>query len=143
MSKLDHASNNGNTLHALKAVIVEDDEFVLATMRARLGRRNIECVAFTHMAGARDFFESERADLAIIDLGLPDGRGLDLIKFIRTTRLNKNIPVIIATANRSDNLLTEALGRDVAMFVSQKPIDWACLDYVIEGTVLKAAEAAG
>jgi DNA-binding response OmpR family regulator len=143
MSRLDQANNSEKMHHTLKAVIVEDDEFVIATMRARLARRNIESVAFTHIAAARDFFENERADLAIIDLGLPDGRGLDLIRFIRTTRLNKNIPVIIATANRGDNLLTEALSRDVAMFVSQKPIDWACLEYVIEGTVLKAAEATG
>lgn len=133
---------NGMSPRTIKAVIVEDDEFVLATIQGRLAKRKIESVPFTHVAAAREYFEKEKADLAIIDLSLPDGKGIDLIKFIRTTRLNSGIPVIIATANRSDGLLKEALSRDLAMFVSQKPIDWACLDYVIEGTVMKEAEAA-
>jgi DNA-binding response OmpR family regulator len=135
-------SVKGMSPRTIKAVIVEDDEFVLATIQGRLAKRKIESVPFTHVAAAREFFEKEKADLAIIDLSLPDGKGIDLIKFIRTTRLNSDIPVIIATANRSDGLLKEALSRDLAMFVSQKPIDWACLDYVIEGTVMKEAEAA-
>lgn len=123
----------------LRAVVVEDDAFVMATLQLKLARKGIEVVPFGALTPAREFLAKEKVDFAVIDLGLPDGEGLDLLKFIRQTSVNKDTPVIIATANRSDAVLEEALGRDGAMFVSQKPIDWSCLEYVIDGTVLQNA----
>lgn len=132
-----------NAKNGLRAVVVEDDAFVLATIEMRLAKRDVETVGFGAISPARDYLQRQKVDFAIIDLGLPDGDGLELLKFIRQTPLNKEIPIIIATANRSDTLLKDVLGPDRAIFVSQKPIDWACLQYVLDGTVLQQIENAG
>lgn len=122
--------------HKMKAVIVEDDQFVAATIAAMLAKKDIDVMSFPALTPARDFLEREKVHLAIVDLGLPDGEGLDLVKYIRSSELNSATPIIIATANKSDSVLFEALGPGGAMFVSQKPINWQCLEFVLDGTVM-------
>lgn len=122
--------------HRMKAVIVEDDQFVAATIAAMLAKKDIDVISFPALTPARDFLEREKVNLAIVDLGLPDGEGLDLVKYIRSSELNSATPIIIATANKSDSVLFDALGPGGAMFVSQKPINWQCLEFVLDGTVM-------
>lgn len=133
---LKKAFFNYNAPARVRAVVVEDDAFVAAAITAKLERRNIEVIWFDGFVAARDYLSRQAADFAILDIGLPDGNGLDLIGVIRQSPLNKEMPVVIATSNTSDSLLIEALGPQRAMFVSQKPIDWNRLQLVLDGTVL-------
>lgn len=126
----DRASGFG-----VKALVVEDDKLVSATIAVRLKRRGIEPIQFDSIEKAREFLSRNRVAFAILDLGLPDGDGRELLDDIRRSTINYDIPIIVVTGSKDEWLPQEMLGRARAMFLSQKPIDWRCLDFVIDGTV--------
>jgi two-component system chemotaxis response regulator CheY len=45
---------------------------------------------------------SEKFDLIITDINMPDINGLELINFIKTSELYKDIPIIIISTERSE-----------------------------------------
>jgi DNA-binding NarL/FixJ family response regulator len=49
----------------------------------------------------------ERADVAILDVGLPDGLGIDLIPELRT--VNCQVQVVVLTASRDPTVLSRAI----------------------------------
>lgn len=119
------------------AMVVDDDKFMLATIKLRLAKKGIEVVTFETITEARVYIATAKIDFAILDLGLPDGDGMELLSDIRNSDINRDIPIIIATARQDDKTLIDALKKGGAMLVSQKPIDWACLDFVLDSTVLE------
>src|SRR2546421_12728288 len=56
---------------------------------------------------ARQLMRTQFPDLAILDLGLPDGDGLELIREVRTTdrtagRLDPELPLLVLTGRASE-----------------------------------------
>jgi len=80
----------------MRILIVEDDLELAAAVRSAFDRRG---VASDHAATAEDarlMIDAMQYAAVILDLGLPDGEGLDLLGRLRD-RLNP-VPVLIATA---------------------------------------------
>lgn len=93
----------------MKALVVEDDPSVSEPLIAGLERNGIETV---HVAYATHVLGALRGvDIVVLDLGLPDGEGLDVLREIRTT---SDVPVIIATArgDETDRIIGLELGAD-------------------------------
>jgi len=93
----------------MRALVVEDDPSVSEPLISGLGRNGIET---THVAYATQVVGALRgADVVILDLGLPDGEGLDVLREIRTI---SDVPVIIATARgeETDRIIGLELGAD-------------------------------
>ncbi len=88
-------------------VLVEDDPVLSTFLADNLSADGYEpVVAETFRDGLREL-AFRRPDLAIIDLGLPDGSGLDLIERVRTadgiaSRLDPAMPVIVLSARAGD-----------------------------------------
>lgn len=118
------------------AVVVDDDAFVLASIVAKLKKMNVEATSFQAVAPAIAHLNRVKVDFAIIDLGLPDGDGTEIITAMRSSKTNAETPVVVVTASKDDEVFMSTLKDGRAMFVSQKPIDWSCLEYLLEGTVL-------
>lgn len=93
--------------NASRAVLViEDDSEIRAVLRAALeleGYRVIEAAT-----GARGLTElqSHRPDLAIVDLGLPDIDGVDLI---RKARSWARLPIVVLSARTQEEQIVAAL----------------------------------
>jgi len=68
-----------------RALIVEDHEAVRVWLAALLSRAvpGIAMVLAGSVAEARRFAEREQFDLALLDIGLPDGNGVDLVEVLR------------------------------------------------------------
>ena len=77
-------------------LIVEDDRALGDGVRLALQHPDLEAVLCRSLAEARTALESRTFDLLILDVGLPDGSGLDLLRQIRQTSA---LPVILLTAN--------------------------------------------
>ena len=93
-------------MKANKVIIVEDISETLQwlTDMVREVFPETDIDSATTLAEARSLTTKNQADLFLIDLGLPDGSGLELIKEIRSSR--KDTPYIVVTTifDDRDNL---------------------------------------
>jgi len=81
--------------------IVDDERNIQATLGAILERHGYASAsAFTGRQGLQMITE-QKPDVLLLDLGLPDGEGLDLLRTIRLE--HPALPVIVVTANDSLN----------------------------------------
>lgn len=86
-----------------KLLLVEDDESLGATLVERLTKEQFEVAWAKSLAEARNIFASGPRDLAVLDIGLPDGSGFELAREIKK---NSTTPVIFLTAlNSAENRL--------------------------------------
>jgi len=95
------------TAAAPTILIVEDDPVLGTFLADNLAADGYEPVlAETFRDGLREL-EFRRPDLVIVDLGLPDGSGLDLIGRVRTadglaTRVDPTVPVIVLSGRSGE-----------------------------------------
>jgi DNA-binding response OmpR family regulator len=93
----------------MKVLVVEDDPAVSEPLLAGLQRNGIET---EHVAYASQVVAaSQNVDVVLLDLGLPDGDGIEVL---RELRRNSDVPVIIATArgDETDRIVGLELGAD-------------------------------
>ncbi len=85
----------------MKTLIVEDAEEVIETMTLLLRIRWPDCrVLATHQGeAALRMLDTESPDLVILDLGLPDRYGLDVLREMREF---SDTPIIAITANQGE-----------------------------------------
>jgi DNA-binding response OmpR family regulator len=80
----------------VRLLIVEDEPRIADILRAALGREGFALDAVGNCADARAVLAANPYDAAILDLGLPDGDGLRLLKEVRTQ--GNPLPVLVLTA---------------------------------------------
>jgi two-component system, OmpR family, catabolic regulation response regulator CreB len=81
-------------------LLVEDDRPIAENVVLALARENIDCHHVTLVADGLARLRTGGFDLAILDVGLPDGNGFDLCRVVRGF---SDIPIIFLTA-RSDEI---------------------------------------
>jgi DNA-binding response OmpR family regulator len=80
----------------VRLLIVEDEARIADILRAALGREGFTLDAVGNCADARAALAANPYDAAILDLGLPDGDGLRLLKDLRAQ--GSALPVLVLTA---------------------------------------------
>lgn len=87
-------------------VIIEDEQRIRALVTSVLSERGYEVRASsTALDGLRTIVDTS-PDLVILDLGLPDLDGMELLKMIRAVT---DVPVIVATARGEDRDVVRTL----------------------------------
>lgn len=89
----------------MKILLVEDDLQLQASLKNALEMKNYEVESYAY------FQEVMRLDydcfnLAILDIELPDGNGIDLCRFIRKTH---DFPILFLTAHNHEDMIVEGL----------------------------------
>lgn len=77
-------------------LIVEDDANLSAGLAKGLQEAGYDCREAGTVQQARGMLDESMPSLVLLDMGLPDGDGADLLKLIRDQ--NRDLPVIITTA---------------------------------------------
>jgi CheY-like chemotaxis protein len=80
-----------------KLLLVEDDENQRMSIAALLDTGDIEVTGVGTAQAALEAIQARRFDCAVVDLGLPDLNGADLIERIRATPGGEELPVVIYT----------------------------------------------
>ncbi len=96
----------------MKTILVVDDETkIVELLRDYLERAGFQVHTASNGKSALALAHSEKPDLIILDLGLPEMDGLDVT---RTLRKDSNVPIIILTArsDETDKLIGLELGAD-------------------------------
>lgn len=103
-------------INAASILIVEDDPQILRFLRASLEAEGYRVLAESTAAAALAEAQSRQPDLFLLDLGLPDGDGLDLIPRLRVfTRA----PILIVSARGQERDRIEALDRGADDFIAK------------------------
>jgi len=101
-------------------LLVEDD----ATLRERLTRafesRGLDVVALGTIAEAETFLKNDIPELAVVDLRVPDGSGLDLITLLK--RADPETRIVVLTGYGSIATAIEAVRRGATNYLT-KPAD--------------------
>lgn len=94
-----------------RILLLEDEQAIADTLLYALQSEAFEVVHVRLVAEAMDAFHSRSPDLAILDVGVPDGSGFDVCRAIRKT---SEMPIVFLTARHEeiDRVLGLELGAD-------------------------------
>jgi DNA-binding NtrC family response regulator len=101
------------------ALLVDDDSDFRESLAVLVGRENFDVRQASSLAEARDHLK-EPVDVVFVDLGLPDGRGLDLLEGEPAGEARPEMVVI--TGNVTAESAVAALRQGVLDYLS-KPVD--------------------
>ena len=119
------------------AVLVVDDEPDLCELLSiTLERMDLNPRTADSIAAAQRMLKTERFDLCLTDMQLPDGDGLDLVKWMQ--QYTPSVPVAVITAHGNMETAVRALKLGAFDFVS-KPLDLAGLRKLV-ATAIKLSE---
>ncbi|MFT7246570.1 MAG: two-component system OmpR family response regulator [Candidatus Azotimanducaceae bacterium] len=101
-------------------LVVEDDEFVCGLLCSVLESAGFESSSENSVQGLHSRRVQEHFDAILLDLGLPDGDGLDALRQIRDE--GSNVPVVVLTSRTDVEARITALEIGADDYV-QKPVD--------------------
>lgn len=103
-----------------RVLVIDDDPAVLDLLRSVLGRKSIDVATCKTGADALTTIASSRFDVVLLDLGLPDIRGLELIPKLR--ELAPGVRIAIITGDTTSESVLGAI-REQAFEYIRKPFD--------------------
>ncbi len=96
----------------MKLLIVEDEIELLNTITGYLEKEDFVCETAPNFFEAEDKLISYKYDVIILDINLPDGNGLDLLKFIKEKSPETGVLIVSAKDSLDDRLKGLDLGAD-------------------------------
>src|SRR5437763_10020409 len=102
--------------NAYTVLVVDDEPPIRRFLRTSLGASGYRIVEAEHATGAMRLLAAETPDLVILDLGLPDRSGLELIGEIRKTSA---APIVVLSARHDERSKVEALDLGADDYVSK------------------------
>jgi DNA-binding NtrC family response regulator len=103
-----------------KVLVVDDDEAARFGIRKALQARELIILEAPDLRSARFTIEKESPDLLLLDINLPDGSGLDLLKEVAAR--SRPPLVIVITAHGSERLAIDAIRAGAYEYLS-KPFE--------------------
>ncbi len=104
-----------------KVLIVDDDQITVLALSAALRKQGYATAAAADASMAPTVARKEMPDLIILDMGLPGGNGLQLLKNLKSLLPLACTPVIMLTGNDSQELAREALAAGAEAFFVKPP----------------------
>lgn len=97
-----------------RLLLLEDDPSIARTVAYALEREGLAVTHSLLVHDAREQLARSSFDLLVLDVGLPDGSGLDLLRELRGTAATAALPVLVLSAHGEeiDRVLGLELGAD-------------------------------
>ena len=102
------------------ALIVDDEPDIRELLAITLSRMGVNCLSAETLGQARQLLGENAFDLCLTDMRLPDGNGIDLVRYIQ--QQHPDLPVAMITAHGNMETAIEALKAGAYDFVN-KPVD--------------------
>lgn len=121
----------------MRILMVEDAEDLAEGVIAHLARSGVVCDLAPSLEDARDCRAVQRYDAVILDINLPDGSGLSLLREIRAAA--DRTPVLMLTALASVDDRVEALDQGADDYLG-KPFDQRELEARLRALIRREAD---
>ncbi len=115
----------------LQVLVLEDDLLQLELLVEHLQSVGLKATGATTIAEARERLNNAKFSLAIFDVQLPDGSGLDLCNSIADDSRFCNLPTIVLSSMNQANMVRQTRAAGATYFIG-KPYDPNVLLTVIE-----------
>ena len=99
-----------------RVLVVDDDETIRRTLRINLRARGYEVEVVGSGRDALSTLEDAPPDLVILDLGLPDLDGVEVLRVLRRT---SRVPVVVLSARHQSDDKVEALDEGADDYVTK------------------------
>jgi two-component system, OmpR family, KDP operon response regulator KdpE len=99
-----------------KVLVVEDDRLIRRLLRSVLPPRGFTVTEAETGTAALNLLKSEAPDLIVLDIGLPDINGLDLLRHVRG---ESNVPIVVLSYTGSVSTKVEALESGASDYVTK------------------------
>lgn len=96
----------------MKVLIIEDNEELAENIHGFLVREGYVCEFCYSHADAQRKLNAFKYDCIILDIMLPDGNGLNLLKYMKTEKIESSILIISARNSLDDKVTGLELGAD-------------------------------
>ena len=103
-------------MDAAKILVVDDEPAIRRLLRNTLGVQDYGVLEAASVAEALQVLGRDKVDLVILDLGLPDGDGLDVIRKLRP---DSQVPVIVLSSRDDEHGKVEALDAGADDYVTK------------------------
>jgi len=100
-----------------RLLLVEDDALIATSLQRALGAAGFEVDVEGTVAGARERIAAGLPDLVLLDLGLPDGDGGDLVEEL--SGQHPRLPIIVVTARDDETEVVVGLQRGAVDYVTK------------------------
>jgi DNA-binding response OmpR family regulator len=121
-------------MESKKILIVDDEKDCLFILAAKLRSVGYNVISAYDAVAAVMLALRERPDLILLDIGLPAGNGIVVMKRIASMSFIAMTPIIIITASDSEEIKKQALENGAAAYF-QKPYDIDKLLQAIQNTL--------
>lgn len=103
-----------------RALVIDDEPDIRELIAMSLDRIGLDTHTAGNLGDARNLIEAYDFDVCLTDMRLPDGNGVEFVKYLQTIR--PDLPVAVITAHGNIDSAVEAMKNGAFDFVS-KPID--------------------
>jgi two-component system, OmpR family, KDP operon response regulator KdpE len=100
----------------LRVLLVDDEAAILRFLKPVLEAQNYDCVCAGSVAEATKRIAADSPDIVVLDLGLPDGDGKDVIRGVREW---SDVPIVVLSARDREVEKIEALDLGADDFVNK------------------------
>jgi len=132
LAKQIAGKNEDNGKERLKVFAVDDSRMILNIYRAILHNLGYESQLFEFPAKAIARLRSERPDIILTDLNMPDISGIELTKEVRKRYSKEQLPIVMVTTQHEDRDNRAAYDAGINGIL-RKPFSEAQIKNVIEG----------
>ena len=101
-----------------RVLVVEDDSMISKLLSIVLEHHGFEVKVADDYATAAASLEDDEPALVLLDLMLPDGNGLDLLRWLRDD-MGRHTPVVVLTAFRQEDKALRAFELGANDFISK------------------------
>lgn len=123
----------------IAVLVIDDEPPIRRFLRTTLGAAGYRVVEAEDTAGGLRSLAIEKPDLVILDLGLPDRSGIELIADIRRT---STVPILVLSARHDERTKVEALDLGADDYIG-KPFGMAELMARLRAALRHAFQAQG
>ncbi len=100
----------------LKILVIEDDKYISNFIAVSLEKDNYKVLVASSATEGMFLYASHHPDLILLDLGLPDRDGLEIIKELRTF---SDIPILVVSARGQEQEKIDALDMGVNDYLTK------------------------
>ena len=115
----------------LPILIVEDNDIIRRVLSVAFAQRGFLVETADRIASAEKQLQGQRYALFILDIGLPDGSGIDLAKVILANPRHRETHIVALSAFPKESYEEKCLAAGFSEFLN-KPLTAEKLDYVVE-----------